>query len=575
MRFGAYCALFAMFIQTAYLPAQMVEEMIERVAIGEVDQFGQDLVTADGETVFFLMDGQLTRNDMMPTGIGLNADFLGRGFLDMFGSPAIGYVEGMDDSVVIHAMLSPAIVKGQDGTKLDAPVSGDVAAVLKFEQPALNSIATLLCFLAWADGESLPNGSTGRVFAPTLGAFGFADLPSPGLLPIMLWGELFGAEANQVVAGAIGANLFAPAVFTSLGLAINTDLLDSSNFFNRFKVAFLRLRLACVVMAVSVLALANADLLPPEIAFIGILNKLAFTNELQVQFARSLVAALLFTHLMALPGHPEPTALRRFLQVFELRHAFGAVAMATGRVELEPGGASTKMAVWASTASQRRDAMPEAAQKGPGRPGDLNGDQIVDAADFGEFAGCFTWPDRPMLLDLRCAEADLDGDHDVDHLDFSILIEQYDTPAFDPQFMPLAGGEGAKGPQMFFDTDYVNAGLAILILKTDDPIPGYPDALVSFFQETQANGQGDAVIRLSTSVGEALVGITNESMFTPLMTGQDLGDGVITSLNRLSNMNASGQFSVMVGLDNLQTAIYKITARPGDGNRARSAWELY
>ncbi len=54
-------------------------------------------------------------------------------------------------------------------------------------------------------------------------------------------------------------------------------------------------------------------------------------------------------------------------------------------------------------------------------PGDCNGDAIIDAADYAEFAFCLTGPGQPTVPGCNCL--DYDGNNQVDLLDFVILQE--------------------------------------------------------------------------------------------------------------------------------------------------------
>jgi hypothetical protein len=57
--------------------------------------------------------------------------------------------------------------------------------------------------------------------------------------------------------------------------------------------------------------------------------------------------------------------------------------------------------------------------------GDMNGDGVVNGADFAAFAGCLTSPDVGILT--ACDDADLDLDADVDLADFAVFQLNFGT----------------------------------------------------------------------------------------------------------------------------------------------------
>jgi len=58
--------------------------------------------------------------------------------------------------------------------------------------------------------------------------------------------------------------------------------------------------------------------------------------------------------------------------------------------------------------------------------GDLNGDDVVDAADFAAFSDCLMGPD--VAVAGGCEGADLDFDLDADLADFAVFQLSFGTP---------------------------------------------------------------------------------------------------------------------------------------------------
>jgi hypothetical protein len=56
---------------------------------------------------------------------------------------------------------------------------------------------------------------------------------------------------------------------------------------------------------------------------------------------------------------------------------------------------------------------------------DLNGDGVVDLADFAVFTTCLTGPEVAVVA--GCEPADLDLDADVDLADFSVMQDKFGT----------------------------------------------------------------------------------------------------------------------------------------------------
>ena len=55
----------------------------------------------------------------------------------------------------------------------------------------------------------------------------------------------------------------------------------------------------------------------------------------------------------------------------------------------------------------------------PFPPGDFDGDEDVDTADFMHFLFCFQGPDETYMPDHYCLSGDMDMDTDVDLTDFA------------------------------------------------------------------------------------------------------------------------------------------------------------
>jgi hypothetical protein len=71
-------------------------------------------------------------------------------------------------------------------------------------------------------------------------------------------------------------------------------------------------------------------------------------------------------------------------------------------------------------------------------PQDIDGDEDVDLADFGEFQACFNSPNRPYAqVRLACRCMDADADHDVDLADFLAFQASFNGPNRMPVGAPV------------------------------------------------------------------------------------------------------------------------------------------
>ena len=100
-----------------------------------------------------------------------------------------------------------------------------------------------------------------------------------------------------------------------------------------------------------------------------------------------------------------------------------------------PGAARSRPFVCDWNADGRSDVLIGAGDGlvrlflGEGIPGDLNGDWVVDLADFAVFDECMAGPEVPTdegsCSSAESSAADLDGDNDVDLADYLTFLIAY------------------------------------------------------------------------------------------------------------------------------------------------------
>ena len=103
--------------------------------------------------------------------------------------------------------------------------------------------------------------------------------------------------------------------------------------------------------------------------------------------------------------------------------------LGSGRFIVDAFGLLLWQDYWAgSTPSVRADVIFRHVQVSAEYPADLDGDSDVDLVDFGAFQACFNGPNRPPAADGSCDAADFDGDSDVDLVDFGTFQDCFNGP---------------------------------------------------------------------------------------------------------------------------------------------------
>ena len=576
MRIMCYVLISAMLSQTVIIPAaDPIPIDFDLVVKGSNFEFRSEMVVSDDGTGFYIRNNEVILDDGTATGIAVGREFFDKGALGSFVVPALAYVDGAARSVLIHGQVG-----GVDSLGV-VDFSGLPAAALpgKSLEEVDPRLIILLYFTALA--ASLPAITGIPSFFPGYRAFfidGFRENPAfSALMVFSLWG-FFGVPglAEAVFSGRVGGTLFDPLVYTFGGLIIAALFLSNPFLFEQ-----IRLRGNYFMTAIAASAFTNGELIPASIAFIGMITKVLYDQSSGYRIERTLTAAILITYLFGFPGLTSPTRRYRLNSIFEVRGGYRRLGLVTGYVGLS--GGDKQMSMWLALASKRLDlrASPQGAELDaePQFDADFDDSGTVDADDFEHFVEYYTGPSPGTALDPAGQDADFDLDGDVDQLDFNIFIGQYQTPEWEPP-APAPKGSGLEADPLDFDQEMHNAGLAIPIITEGDPVPGHPDLTVSFFFFTQAGGMGTALIGLTATDSQMnfvplLLVVNNEGTFCAMRAGQDLGDGEISTIDKVININVLGQFMVSVSLTSGEKAIYGFSPPGANDTAVGDAWMEY
>ncbi len=194
--------------------------------------------------------------------------------------------------------------------------------------------------------------------------------------------------------------------------------------------------------------------------------------------------------------------------------------------------------------------------------------------------------------DCDCSQADLDGDGDVDRKDVRIARKCYLEGGGDQckdvngngvaselrdwecvQYCATQEGGGNK--------DLINPGSAVLLLRQGQPLYFEPSLTLQGFNAVRGNGIGAGAFLVSVSgpqgFSRALVGIDADASAPKVLvkTGDDLGDGPITDIQNLSNINELGQVAFTASVSGAPGPIVYRTDIVALPENAADRWEVY
>ena len=248
-----------------------------------------------------------------------------------------------------------------------------------------------------------------------------------------------------------------------------------------------------------------------------------------------------------LPGFPDQTGVI-INQLFEMKLLTPNLALGAGF--LEQGLNGTAAAFISIVGDQVTSSDPTEA--------DIDGNGMTNHQDYHQSNACFL-KKIPILGSLFCSKHNRD-----DHTELVVLI----TPHLSQSMQKL-------GARKQLDPSYTNAANAAPVLALGEALPWEPETTVTGFGAIEANGRGVGAIGLSLSDGStAILLIDNNGLSEAFRTGRDYGQGEVASIfffnGALSNINAQGEFAVIVGLQGGGSAIYRI-----QGDSPRNAADLY